>query len=93
MQLLKFKALLLGVMGYYNILVTLLSVCLTFSSLGDNLKTFIFLAITVISSLLGVICLKGYEKEKLNIRRAEEEKKAAMRESFKRMRDILKEEK
>ena len=77
-------------MGYFNLLVVILAVCLAFDSVGDDLEVITFLLITIISAALGITCLKGQEVEKANLKQYEEDKKNAIKESFKRMRESIK---
>lgn len=92
MQLLKFKVSLLNIMGYFNGFASILCTALAFDNWDKSTLLVIFMGMAAVFIVLCVLCLYGREVESNNLKKAEEEKKRALQESLRRMREALKEE-
>ena len=91
MQLLKFKIALLSIMGYLNGFASIMCIALALSNWTQSMLVVIFMSMSGIFMVLCIICLKGHEVEAENLKKLEQEKKIAMQESFRTMREAMKE--
>lgn len=91
MTVMKFKRALLWTMGYINMFASIVSICLAASNASQSCLFVIFMIMSTIFVVLGIICLYGEDKVRTEIIAEKERRKREAMETFRRARESMKE--